>query len=59
MVKWIETCQVSQEVFLLTRWASRFRLGQSLNLVLALCTGVPSPPNDFSSKTQEINTQWI
>lgn len=45
MVKWIDTCQVSQEVCLLTQRAFHWRLG-TLNPARMLHTGSPLPPNE-------------
>lgn len=45
MVKWIDTCQVSQEVCLLTQRAFHWRLG-ALNPARVLHTGSPLPPNE-------------
>lgn len=43
MVKWIDACQVSQEVCLLTQRAFHSRLG-TLNPARVLHTGSPLPP---------------
>lgn len=46
MVKWIDTCQVSQEVCLLTQRAFHLRLG-TLNPARMLHAGSALPPNEF------------
>lgn len=51
MVKWVATCQVSQEVFLLTKWAVPLSAGAVSEF---------GPPTDgFPLSTGTKHCQWI